>query len=806
MQSHTAGSQNNSGSLAPGQMVFYDDYVPALEAGDDYVIEMKQEAPVADSGNKESYSTSQRFSVQGPRYALPSEDVFSIFPPDRSQGIFHQFLPHVVLTKAELPWEQNIFNDKSSQSGQTPWLALLLFVENEQTGGQPTLLPPSDQNPKLSGVIKAHSFYDWPAGVASERTKLDNGVLWPQLPPKPYETEDYLETTMSVIIDLSPQAFKTLLPPYADLRYLAHVRQVDASAKDQQVLSLAGDGWYSVVVCNRLANAPPQKTATDETAPGAPGKRNVVHLVSLEGFEKYINGQQDLPTDTTRVRMISFLSWSFTCLPDGGKSFSKLMQGLVADAANNPKSTSFVLPATSPGDDAPVKYASHALGNGYVPLRYETRLGEQTFGWYRGPFSPVPAADFVTSSGLQPFHSASGALIYDPNYGVFDVSYAVAFETGRLLALANGQFGQQLMEWQRKGHQYIDLILERASQVPALHGLQQAAQQTTTTAALSHLMGEYALTGDFVHYLATQLAGKMKSPLADRRAMRPVPCLQSYVATTSPVPKPQHIRELLKQSVVRTAVREHGSQGVDTIVDWLAQLYLLVNVPFLYLDPNWLAALVEGALAIGIESSRDAEYQDLMKDVIWKATHDALPKVRARLHPNTPPSTASEGPMTGMLLRSASVAGWPGLSVNGYTKAASPPDPESRIPLRRMERLSDDVLLCLWPTVPALVSIDEPHEGVAFGFEDPPHGEGYYLYLRSLDPGNYGTLLKDKWIDAQASKVINENNTLKLNAPDGLIQLIGKSLPGPPTVHIRDFAVEMVRVPERAVFAPPTIN
>ena len=184
-------------------------------------------------------------------------------------------------------------------------------------------------------------------------------------------------------------------------------------------------------------------------------------------------------------------------------------------------------------------------------------------------------------------------------------------------------------------------------------------------------------------------------------------------------------------------MREHGSQGLYTIVDWLAQLYLLVNVPFenlvphngllppesvrfFYLDPNWLAALVEGALAIGIESSRDAEYQDLMKQVIWKAIHGAVPQVRARLHPNTPPPITSDGPMSGMLLRSAGVTGWPGLSVDGYARAETPgankPDPASLIPLRRMERLSDDVLLCLWPSVPELVSIDEPHEGVAFGF------------------------------------------------------------------------------------------
>ncbi len=51
----------------------------------------------------------------------------------------------------------------------------------------------------------------------------------------------------------------------------------------------------------------------------------------------------------------------------------------------------------------------------------------------------------------------------------------------------------------------------------------------------------------------------------------------------------------------------------------------------------------------------------------------------------------------------------------------------------RIERLAGDVILCLWPAVPAAVTIAEPQEGIEFGFEDPPKGEGFYMYLRSLD-------------------------------------------------------------------------
>jgi hypothetical protein len=72
-------------------------------------------------------------------------------------------------------------------------------------------------------------------------------------------------------------AFGALLSDAAGLRYLAHARQVDATAKDAQTLGIVGDGWYSVVMGARLPDPPP--------AGSAQGRRNICHLVSLEGLE-----------------------------------------------------------------------------------------------------------------------------------------------------------------------------------------------------------------------------------------------------------------------------------------------------------------------------------------------------------------------------------------------------------------------------------------------------------------------------------------------------------------------------------------
>lgn len=844
--------------LDQGDIRFYDNYVPTLKVGD-YLINVAQrfnplnQSPAID----ECWVKSQPFSVQGPRYNLPPEDLFSSFPPNNSLGVFDQFLPQVVLTKQDLPWERDIFNDRGT-GHQTPWMALLLFSEDEvQTAATDTgiLLMPqrldSKQNRTVTTIIPASNFH---------QPHSDATILWPQVSDEWYETDEYLQSTQCTVIDISPEAFTRLIPCRKDLRYLSHVRQVDATAKESEVLKINGAGWYSVLVGNRLPATP---------APGSkdPPKRSIVHLVSLEGFNQYI-GEETVDLSQAgaiqRVRMISFQSWSFTCHPELDESFAELVQGLLHEkTTNKPKSTSFVLPVTEPSDESEdAQYAYQSIQSGYVPLRYQTRLGEQTFGWYRGPLSPVPVQNFISTKqetpndpgNWKPFGTASSALIYDKARGLFDVSYAVAWETGRLLALSNGHLSQELLDWQRKGHHLLDLIIERKNQIPALKDFDPS--NPVSEKDLLDQIQPYAVTGDFMTYLLTQFSDQLAPKLSEEPHDPPASPFPAYPDQPSPPANPQSITDLLQQTDVMNAIREVGGQELDDICDWLAQLYLLIGVPFenlvphagllptesvrfFYLDSNWLETLVEGAMSIGIESSRDRLYQDLMKDLIWNTTFDALQRKRdqqlgdlAKTAPDGSTVLFDQESLTGLLLRSAMVSGYPGLEINAYTKytrdasGAVQPDLTSHINLLRMDRLSDDCMLCLWPAVPAVVTIDEPHEGVAFGFEDPPAkntigtpntSEGYWLYLRDMDPAKYGKPLCNDGdiednkcafaIDAVATNVLDPaTRILKIAVAGGLVDKMKGVLPGNPDVNVRDFAVQMIKVPERAVFAaaPPT--
>jgi hypothetical protein len=849
--------------VGSGRIRFYDNRVPTLGVGN-YKVDVRQRINPKGTQIDETYTESQFFSVEGPRFTLPGEDLYSIFPPGNAQGIFSQFLPHVVLSKADLPWERNIFREQASN--QTPWMALLLFAEDEQIGGTAALLAPKVEGwktqPTMTANIRASEFYSHSAG---------DKILWPKLKKEWYESDDFLSNTCSVI-DISPVAFETLIPNKKSLRFLAHARKVNPTAKDASVLKVNGSGWYSVLIGSRLPALP---------AAGEQPKRNIAHLVSLEGFQDYVKDDKvELPKDIQfdRVRMISLKSWVYYCQQELGESFSELMNGLLKDATGRDKPTAFFIQADPPLETEEAStFAYEAIRNGYVPLRYETRLGEQTFAWYRGPFSPFRVKNFLraatvinqqdcnTLSAGQRLGTASSFVIYDKAHGIFDLSYAVAWETGRLMALSDENFGQALLDWQHEGHRLTDMMMERSHQSAVLKAAvdfraNALRKSPAGTQALLQQVKPHAITDGFVASLLMNFStdgfrsGGSPDAAADFNDSEPELSSRSvlaYADRPAPSVTPQSLAALLNQPGILSAISQQGMDGFDKLADWLARLYLLIGVPFenlvpnanlltqeslrfFYVDSNWLVALIEGALSIGIESRRDAIYQCQMKEGIWNAIFAAMRDIRPKLFSDPVHSLQAktnapfdEEAMTGMLLRSQVVGGWPGLEVNAYGRARpgeSQPDKDTIIKLLYMDRLSDDVMLCLWPQIPAVVTIDEPHEGIAFGFEDPPHhftggplrqnGKGFYLYLRSVGGSNYGMpICSDSQIesgqcecaiDAIDNNVIDSTTRIvKISQSGGLLGLIKEKLPGKPDLNVRDFALEMVKVPEQAVFKTP---
>ena len=208
----------------------------------------------------------------------------------------------------------------------------------------------------------------------------------------------------------------------------------------------------------------------------------------------------------------------------------------------------------------------------------------------------------------------------------------------------------------------------------------------------------------------------------------------------------------------------------DYATAFLAHLRLLVGVPFeylipdtrllpdesirfFYLDRSWTDRLIDGAIAVGKIGTREqAHHQahsepvsqrlDLTERIVrplQRGLGSFLDLKQARKGDTQPADV-----ITGFLLRSAAVSGWPHMDVRAYGGRLNdkliPSSPEAmkqQLPTLRLERLSPSVLFALFQGTPELVILEEPHHGVQFGVFQ--YGGGFAINLR--DAG--GELIKD---------------------------------------------------------------
>ncbi len=187
------------------------------------------------------------------------------------------------------------------------------------------------------------------------------------------------------------------------------------------------------------------------------------------------------------------------------------------------------------------------------------------------------------------------------------------------------------------------------------------------------------------------------------------------------------------------------------------RLLPLESVRFFTLDPEWLDALSEGALQAGGNGSRERRRAESAAPAAKIAAQNAMGQVRqvglGRLVVDATmlrrSTTAGPAVVSGMLLHSALVSGWPGLKLWAWRSdlAADVPlgvdagelaatRPELVVPLLRLERLSPSLLLVLFDGVPRLVWLEEPHDAVQFGLDES--GTGHRVALRDQQGRDVG--------------------------------------------------------------------
>lgn len=399
--------------LQPADEVrFLESHRPTLPDGD-FEITLTQQVTALELQAERRLT----FSVAGPRFTLQPDDIASQFPPKGADGDFERVLPHVILSRSTLPWERTALYDEPTtltaptvaEAGDSTihhpappedspaWLALLLFTE-EEISGRDNIVSAADL---LGAQVGVH--VDPPAAGANFAPLLKATCDDPDTPVH--------------VLDLPAALVQKVLPTPEDLRWLASARQVNQA-----------DG-RGVIMANRL----PQ-----------PGKRNIVHLVSVEHQYRLLHGADTskhwsqthqhwstIVSPGPTVRFVSLAQWDFHCTTSPGDLQSMLVQLSVSSLSLSTSNLSTTTPA---------------VYEGHVPVEHQLDSGERAASWYRGPFSTQPRN---VSLALPTRHSRD-LIQLDEFSGMAKISYSAAWELGRLLALKSPFVSVGLNQWKRQ--------------------------------------------------------------------------------------------------------------------------------------------------------------------------------------------------------------------------------------------------------------------------------------------------------------------------------------------------------------------
>jgi len=636
-----------------------------------------------------TYTTERAVAVAGDRFTLEPSIIQKLFPPENSIGDHSNSLPAIILKRSTLPWEWLPYKDGQNPDGaneNTPWMCLLILNEDEKLGGTiskksfqstiinneeiwtalinanwltstsdaDTFLVPSPSSrtaalPEAYQVLQAkiEQFLNQARAIQTstidtlQTASTDSWIKWPGFDKQVFEES----STKVQTADFDYQLLQMLMPSNKNLSFLCHVK--DSSQKNPDG-SFTTNEW-AIVTTNRL----PQ-----------PNKRTTAYLVSIQG--RLDLDATDGPvfnyegaTGNELIRLVVLKQWSFNCLSKGHtltgilsnlNTYTPTSENTSAPPTGSTTTFSFRLPSNGNVIVEPF------LQQGKVPLIHNMRTGIKTVAWYQGPFTTNQHTKqlLIPQKLDQPLiKSADQLLIYNQTTGMYDVSYAAAWELGRMMMLHEKDLSIQLFQWKRRHKKSIQLA-------------EQAA-------VYNHL--------PFQNTPTLEMPPSLQQWFEDLRLLKGVPA--HYL-----IPNPA----MLPTESIR----------------------------FFQIDEQWLECLIDGAFSIG-----RVPYQDTV----------------------LPPNPKASTPFTGVLIRSSAIKDWPELMVDAYD--ALPPTTNldtalaeaNKLSLLRMDRLSDNVLLCIFDGSLQTVDVHLPPEVLHMGFkplETPPasllnNASNYQKDLRDYD-------------------------------------------------------------------------
>jgi hypothetical protein len=291
----------------------------------------------------------------------------------------------------------------------------------------------------------------------------------------------------------------------------------------------------------------------------------------------------------------------------------------------------------------------------------------------------------------------------------------------------------------------------------------------------------------------------------------------------------QYLKDL--KQINKQVKRTHETFNFDESVlppdleNWLAKLTLLYGVPFehmvsnagllpleslrfFFVDPNWISSLVDGALSVGAQSSRDISVIEPIYERLQQSLKVNQQTVRRRLAgAEIQTELSTDITVSGLLIRSQIVSGWPGLEVLAYENYTIGEHeeviPNGKIENMRIERLAPDVMLCLFAKTPKLVQFNEPKEGLSFGVRSDGKLVPRFLGYKTGQPcGQFVTGSPKPEDEAEISKRNGNKGVIDvMKTRDNLITILNRyDALNKNTLSPADFGIQLIKSAEQQSF------
>ncbi|KAI1643903.1 uncharacterized protein F4817DRAFT_348256 [Daldinia loculata] len=720
-------SEEDVDPLAPGEQKLNSYWAPGLAAGPKHNITVNQNIK-APTGEELNLSADKSFFVDAPQFSLPEGSVHSTYPPPGYPDT-NRILPHVVLTDPHLPWERlgskSQGTNKELQmkmralaegaSGETirnrvPWLVIFSFSQDELRL-QPQDLdgPTSIFRSTSSGVAKPVK----QSGTMTVNMSIDD--LWKVTDVTTPVTKDLgpdsMKNSRGDFIFVKPDLFTNLFPtrdsnnnpakgskPNAQqYQYQAHVRKING-----QGMALAGvedTAVFSIVVGNRSG---PLDNETPVTMSA--------HLVSIEGVE-----EMSWPVSSHRyVALCSLHSWNYTVLPANTLNVPDAFEdlGRTLNVLRAPEEIISPLRASS---DKIQQLVAKRLDDGYTLVRYRTQTGESTVAFYRGPFTPsfVPPLENLTTSS----NSGVDLQVLDKQLGIMDITYSVAWQVGRTMALGDEAYIAALNRLRTSIHS----TAEAASKLKTVKGIDDTAFRTRNDvlggidSAIRSLASIHLSGNDDINpgkpiraprYLPGGAKRRWKRSRLARSELPDMSFGSPLIRKHFPNEAVKAARYLAKSTSGDTYDETNDPVSTDwmIVLSWLLDRMFLAGVPahclipdptyleperlrFFRIDNNWVDALIDGALSLGNHYGDDED-------------RTAIKEIFNNYIKHTPEGQDQpmQIPAYGFYLRSDLVTMFPDLRVEVLD--AEGETASSGAPLLRHEIVTDGVMMAFMDRVP----------------------------------------------------------------------------------------------------------